>query len=452
MVTARTMLRWGGAALLVLGLVAGGFAYGYLVHRNKLPPYAQIRKLAKSAGYRREARFTKAHPRIAEANRARLDREAIGGEPKAGAEVDAQTRQRLEALGYASGTELAEAELGVVAHNRERALPGLNLYSSGHDAEALLMDMDGRVLHRWKRSVDEVWPDTEVGENQGYFRRVALVPGGGGDLLVIYSGRGIVRLDRSSNVVWKLHNHAHHDLSLDAHGTIYVLGREAKHIPRVDPTQAVLEDFLDVLTPEGRRLEHISLLEAFERSRYAPTLRYLLRDPNPFHTNTVKILENTELGEPFLAGRVMLSMRELNTIAVLDPQRREIVWALNGQWHRQHEPTVLDSGHVLIFDNRGKDKMSRVLELDPATQQVVWSYGGEAENQFYSNSCGSARRLSNGNTLITESDRGRAFEVTPQREIVWEYLSPHRSPHREELVATLFEMTRVTEPQEWLQP
>ena len=35
-----------------------------------------------------------------------------------------------------------------------------------------------------------------------------------------------------------------------------------------------------------------------------------------------------------------------------------------------------------------------------------------------------ADRLDNGNTLITEGATGRLFEVTPQREVVWEYVSP----------------------------
>ena len=38
---------------------------------------------------------------------------------------------------------------------------------------------------------------------------------------------------------------------------------------------------------------------------------------------------------------------------------------------------------------------------------------------------GSAQRLANGNTLITEGAAGRFFEVTSENEIVWEYVNPH---------------------------
>ena len=34
------------------------------------------------------------------------------------------------------------------------------------------------------------------------------------------------------------------------------------------------------------------------------------------------------------------------------------------------------------------------------------------------------QRLPNGNTLITESDRGYVFEVSPDHDIVWRFANP----------------------------
>jgi hypothetical protein len=57
--------------------------------------------------------------------------------------------------------------------------------------------------------------------------------------------------------------------------------------------------------------------------------------------------------------------------------------------------------------------------------------------------CGTRARLPNGNTLITESDNGRALEVNRGGEVVWEFYNPHRAGKDSELVATLFEMIRL---------
>jgi hypothetical protein len=98
---------------------------------------------------------------------------------------------------------------------------------------------------------------------------------------------------------------------------------------------------------------------------------------------------------------------------------------------------------MLVFDNSGGHGYSRILELDPMTQQISWSYPDKPSPQFFSDCCGTSQRLDNGNTLVTESEAGRAFEVTPEGEIAWEFFSPHRAGEDSELVATLFEVTRL---------
>jgi hypothetical protein len=62
-----------------------------------------------------------------------------------------------------------------------------------------------------------------------------------------------------------------------------------------------------------------------------------------------------------------------------------------------------------------------VIEIDPVTLELVWSY---AAPNFFSTNISGAQRLANGNTLITEGAPGRVFEVTAEREIVWEYMNP----------------------------
>ena len=46
-------------------------------------------------------------------------------------------------------------------------------------------------------------------------------------------------------------------------------------------------------------------------------------------------------------------------------------------------------------------------------------------------------------SLISVSAEGRAIEVTPGREIVWEYDNPFRTGDKNELVATLYQAVRL---------
>jgi hypothetical protein len=48
-------------------------------------------------------------------------------------------------------------------------------------------------------------------------------------------------------------------------------------------------------------------------------------------------------------------------------------------------------------------------------------YSGSSEQPFYTGIMGKHQWLPNGNTLITESVKGRAFEIDPEGKLVWEY-------------------------------
>jgi hypothetical protein len=121
----------------------------------------------------------------------------------------------------------------------------------------------------------------------------------------------------------------------------------------------------------------------------------------------------------FKPGQLIVSPRRLDCVAVLDPQTEKIVWACQGPWRAQHDPTFLENGHLLLFDNMGSPQGSRVLEFDPQTLGFPWTYGGEGDKQFVSNIRGMSQRLRNGNTLVVNSLGAEAFEVTPGREQVW---------------------------------
>ncbi len=107
-----------------------------------------------------------------------------------------------------------------------------------------------------------------------------------------------------------------------------------------------------------------------------------------------------------------------------------------GSLHRQHHPTLLENGNILLFDN-GQQR-SQIVEIDPLTFEVVWRYA--PKGGFLSRFRGSAQRLPNGNTLITESDRGYVFEVSPDHEIVWRYANPDVQP--DGLRIAIWRMTR----------
>jgi len=158
----------------------------------------------------------------------------------------------------------------------------------------------------------------------------------------------------------------------------------------------------------------------------------------------------------FAPDNVIISSRQASLLAIV-ARDGKIVWRIGpdfsesealrkirqiiGQHHAHLIPPGLPgAGNLLVFDNGGASGYgaptpvaldgqgifaranSRVLEINPVTLELVWSYVSPA--QFYSSNISAAQRLPNGNTLVTEGAPGRAFEVTRDGTIVWEYMSP----------------------------
>ncbi len=358
----------------------------------------------------------------------------------------------LQTISYASGSVPAPQNTKIITYDATRCEPGLNLYISGHAPMAILMDMEGKELHRWSYDVAQIWPKYKKEIGQSYWRRVHLFENG--DLLAIYDGVGLIKLNKKSELLWSYGRGAHHDLFVTKEGLIYLLTRQAHILPKYHKTEPILEDFICILDAQGKELRQVSVLKALENSSYAPLLRQIEEAGDIFHTNTIEWVDSRLISRlPDLKeGQILISLLRLDTIAVVDLDLKKVVWALSGLWHRQHQPTVLEQGRILIFDNRGFYEKSRVFEFDPLTQTIFWEYRGSPEQPFYSYDCGSCARLPNGNTLITETNKGRVFEVTPSKEIVWEFLNPNRAGPNQDLIAAVFELLRLPAnfPIDWI--
>lgn len=372
-------------------------------------------------------------------------------------ELEARQRE-LAALGYADGYVPAEGETGVVVLDPEEVQPGYNLYSSGHGPEAFLTDLAGEVLHRWSLPYEELEgaPPMEHPSQIGW-RRVRLLDDG--SLLVIHGGLALAKLDRDSNPVWVHPGREHHDLEVTDDGRIVTLTRRLRIVPELDESRPTVEDFLVTLSPGGEVLERLSLIDALRASPWFREARERVEDLDDvqrltmdgvdgldvLHPNSVHVLDgrHEELDPAFAEGNVLLCLRELDAVAVVDPRRRRVVWYREGAWLAPHDARLLPNGHLSLFDNLGHEGYTQVLELDVRTGEEVWAYRGDPPESLYSLFCGAARRLPNGNTLITESCNGRALEVTRDGEIVWAFRSPHRAGEKDELVAVLFEVERV---------
>ena len=140
-------------------------------------------------------------------------------------------------------------------------------------------------------------------------------------------------------------------------------------------------------------------------------------------------------------GNALLSFHYLDQVISIAPDWKSIQWRLGGvratvsvppdqQTSAQHTAAELEKNRILMFDNRTdlQPPYSRAVEyvIEGASARQVWQW--QAPNHNYASAVSSARRLSNGNTLIAFGmEKGRngssgpteAYEVTLDGAIKW---------------------------------
>jgi hypothetical protein len=348
-----------------------------------------------------------------------------------------------------------DGEKGVTINDPSRASKGYTLYTSAGEAAAHLIDMDGRVVHEWRRPYSDVWNEQSAvkkpqPDDMILLDKARLLPNG--DLLAIYAaagdtpwGYGMVKMDRDSKVIWSYLAHTHHDFDIAPDGRILALTNaftsdDIDGLGKVD--KPFLEDFVVMLSPDGQELKKVSLTRALARSSYK-LLRlaipsYALGDP--LHTNSVQYITAEQAKNfPFAKeGDLLLSFRDISAVAVFSQESGEISWAMRGPWLWQHDASLLNNGHITLFDNLGgfrESNSARVLEVDPKSGAIAWSYQGDDKHPFHSPLRSSAEVLPNDNVLITESDGGRLFEVTRDGKIVWNFVNPTRGGANNDMIA-----------------
>lgn len=314
---------------------------------------------------------------------------------------------------------------GVIHIDRSKCYNGFRLYSPRNTEIAILIDIDGKEMHRWSYEQGKTWHYAEMLPN--------------GNLMAVMKPSTkrkdpgmFLELDWHSNVVRKIKIGVHHDIHrLANHNTLMVTTEiitNTKDPMWKDLKNGIIKnDVIVEMTPDDK------IIWKWHGDKHYKEIAALVTLPpisgkDILHMNTVEELpENPSARKDkrFKKGNILFSAKKIDTIGVIDKKSRRVVWAWSpGEEAKQHMPTMLANGHILVYVNGQKEEQTRIVELDPVTEKIVWQYWGSPRDSFYSRTRGSNQRLPNGNTYIAESDSGRLFEVTSEGEIVWEFLNP----------------------------
>ena len=327
---------------------------------------------------------------------------------------------------------------GLTQWNREKAYNGYVIFSAKGLNKTVLVDMNGNVVRIWDGSGQEMLPPELANGEKGH--------------VLVRLGSKLQERNWDNEVVWEVDTNSinirqHHDWQKLPNGNYLILCRE--DIPEdlvpeefyglgiegkrpIEITGKMYGDRIVEITPEGEIVWDWHGYEHLDLSKVCGLENFRMIGRGDWtHFNAIHYCTN-----PGYEGMILASNRHHNEAIMIDQKTGDIVW----RWGEdilghQHDVQMIDpglpgEGNVLLFDNGYHSKygsgVSAIYEVDPKTNEIVWSFKGinPGNGTFRSWHISGCNRLPNGNTFITEGEPGRLFEVTPEGEIVWEYVNP----------------------------
>lgn len=340
---------------------------------------------------------------------------------------------------------------GTTVYRPEKCFNGFTIINPFLSRTVYLVNMMGDVVHTWQ--VYETEGDGEP------LHSIFIEKQAGGSLMsILWRNQrnfdshqrihqyGVVQRDWDGEATWRYVPPegvaVHHDIERLSNGNTVMLGYERRSFPEISD-KVIHDDYFKEIDAAGNVIWEWFTCDHFDEFGYSEEAKKLMfeKGGDIFHNNTCTVLPETALGKKdsrFKAGNILGSQRHVGLIFIVDKNSGKVVWQWGTQENGlvgQHHPTMLHNGNILIYDNGGHSgypqrhrPKTRLLEIDPVSGNTVWQYGYEynmrESSKFSGSSWGSAQRLPNGNTLSLDTHSGRVFEVTPHREIVWEYVNP----------------------------
>jgi hypothetical protein len=371
---------------------------------------------------------------------------------------------------------------GTTRYDPARAYNAFVLFTAA-DNVARLIDLNGNVVRQWPDAggfSSLIDPALTGGQRGHVLVTLAQGEGSGTDLVPGRVGgrvsKSIGELDWDGRRVWEFGDKApggfarqHHDWGRLPNGNTIVLANLVHPVPGFKLPR-LLDDVIYEVGPSGDIVWRWVAGEHVAEFGFTPAQLALLRDTDNadyLHLNNLKPVGPNRWfaagDQRFAPDNLIIDSRNANFIAIIDRRSGKVVWRLGpnypaipagaaarrlprpvDQISGQHDAHIIGeglpgAGNLLVFDNQGRAGYppvplpvtggSRVLEIDPVSRQIVWQYTGEDSGgpgwSFRSTHISAARRLPNGNTFIDEGQSGRLFQVTPDGDIVWEYVNPY---------------------------
>ncbi len=437
-------MRFSGAVIifwLALGGLVFALAYGYGLasYKYNLWPYTALAEVGRFVAGHRGETTTFAEKVLNDAG----IRPTRHLRKPAKLAYPASAYHRLAGLPLKAGREAPLVYLSPDAPRGYRLLYGTFAFENSLHG-AVLLGPDGKVQRVWKVSQNNVtWPHQR---DSNIFPHGFAI-GRDGSILVAYdSGTTLTRYGYCGEIKWRLEGEFHHSIEFQDAETFWVwrkgtMNAEVPANNRRDGSwndgkieawrEGVHEErAFQIAYKDGAVRRQFSIQEIIDANpgidifalRQEDGARLSRWADDPFHPNDIEALPRALARHypDFAAGDLLISLRSINLLAVIDPATLKVKWWRPGQVRRQHDPDWNARGTITILNNNMHRPPSTIVELDPKTMSSRVLVDS-AKYDFYGWAQGNHDLLPNGHVLIASALQGRAFEVSPDGKVTFDF-------------------------------
>jgi len=343
-------------------------------------------------------------------------------------------RDAIAYRGFAPENAVADVPVGAsremfTVHDESQLLPGYRAlvgYSRQESGFVIwIFDTQGAVVHQRRLNYEAIDPDGPSGGSEAPHSFYFLPDGS----VVVNTDKGdyMARYDSCGDAIWAKEGPYHHSLEPDPNGGLWTWKGEVsafsqyQNLVLFDPTTGetqreikLVEDIIEA-SAENRAL--FAMVPGHGMTHEA-TYRSL---PDLFHPNDLEIL-SPELANRFpnfSPGDMLLSFRNINLVAVVNPDDMKVIWSSHGPWLQQHDPDFTKDGKISVYNNNRWRSKSSIIVMDPQTRRINTA-AVDPRFRFYSSFMGKHNYLDNNVLQVAVPHEGRALEFDSRGNLVLE--------------------------------
>jgi hypothetical protein len=239
-------------------------------------------------------------------------------------------------------------------------------------------------------------------------------------------------------LIWKKSIHLHHDVFLNSKEDAFFFA-SGENIKRPNESMVTRKDAIVGLNIKGEQIFYWSIKDHLQKiekilgrkvERKNATYRFVYT-----HFNSVQEIPANALSEnfpAFRAGNILVNDNRNRILFIIDRDSKEIVWNSDPKMGiYAHSVRIQPDGNLVFLLNQQVagdiNNYSSVAFLDPIKNTIIKNIVFDPPESFYTETAGSLQVLPRDRFLVTDSYKGRAFEIDGGGRIIWEWVYPDSS-------------------------